>query len=91
MFGLGLDGLNGGCVEDGSLGMLAGVAERTENLGGSAENGLKVLPLTPTGGDLVVTSSKTLLNVELKMGSGVPPKVTSLLGKMFLMVDGDTL
>ena len=65
--------------------MLAGVAERMENLGGSAEKGLKVLPVTP------VTSSKVLLNVELKIGSGVPLIVTSLLGKMFLMVEGDTL
>ena len=36
--------------------MLAGVAERMENLGGSAEKGLKVLPVTP------VTSAMNMFN-----------------------------
>ena len=73
---------------EGSLSTLVGVAESMENLGGSAENGSNVLTRGGTRG--VVTSLNVFLNVELNIGLGVLID-TSFAGKIFLIVDGDTL
>ena len=77
----------GALVVEGRRGTLEGVAERMENLGGSAENGRKELTL---GGAGEVTSSNLFLKLEVKMGSGLP-LMTPASATMFLMVEGDTL
>ena len=77
----------GALVVEGRRGTLEGVAERIENLGGSAENGRKELTL---GGAGEVTSSNLFLKVEVKMGSGLPLMMPAS-ATMFLMVEGDTL
>ena len=73
---------------EGSLSTLVGVAESMENLGGSAENGSNVLTRGGTRG--VVASLNVFLNVELNIGLGVLLDM-SFAGKIFLIVDGDTL
>ena len=72
-------------VDVGRRGTLRGVADNISNLGGSAENGRNELGPGTAG----VTSNDGR-KVELNIGSGVLT-VTSASGKIFLMVDGDTL
>lgn len=77
----------GALVVEGRRGTLEGVAERIENLGGSAENGRKELT---RGGAGEVTSSNLFLKLEVKMGSGLPLMMASSATTL-LMVEGDTL
>ena len=79
--------VTGALVVEGRRGTLEGVAERMENLGGSAENGRNELT---TGGAGEVTSSNLFLKLVVKMGSGLPLMMPSS-ATMFLMVEGDTL